>query len=105
MGSLDSGHTTVKTDNSQPGLSQGQDPSSRALKRTLSASAEYSGGCSGDSDPPTRGPAASRHPGIGSGRGASSAPHFTLRRSVPLTEWPIGPTRMSSLYESYPRVE
>ncbi len=28
MESLDSGHATVKTENSQPGLNQGQDPSS-----------------------------------------------------------------------------
>ena len=34
MESLDSGHTTVKTENSQPGLSQGQDPSSRVLLRS-----------------------------------------------------------------------
>ncbi len=36
IGSLDSGHTstTVKTENSQPGLSQGQDPSSRVLLRS-----------------------------------------------------------------------
>jgi hypothetical protein len=33
MEALDSGHTTVKTENSQPGLSQGQDPSSRGLLR------------------------------------------------------------------------
>ena len=34
MGALDSGHTTVKTENSQPGLNQGQDPSSRVLLRS-----------------------------------------------------------------------
>ena len=34
MESLDSGHTTVKTENSQPGLSRGQDPSSRVLLRS-----------------------------------------------------------------------
>jgi hypothetical protein len=38
MESLDSGHTTVKTESSQPGLSQGvhkgQDPSSRVLLRS-----------------------------------------------------------------------
>ena len=34
MESLDSGHATVKTENSQPGLSQGQDPSSRVLLRS-----------------------------------------------------------------------
>ncbi len=34
MESLDSGHPTVKTENSQPGLSQGQDPSSRVLLRS-----------------------------------------------------------------------
>ena len=34
MESLDSGHATVKTDNSQPGLNQGQDPSSRVLLRS-----------------------------------------------------------------------
>ena len=32
--SLDSGHTTVRTENSQPGLDQGQDPSSRVPLRS-----------------------------------------------------------------------
>ena len=36
MEALDSGHTTVKTENrdGQPGLNQGQDPSSRVLLRS-----------------------------------------------------------------------
>ncbi len=43
MESLDIGHTTVKTENSQPGLSQGQDPSSRVLLRSTRVATAFFG--------------------------------------------------------------
>jgi hypothetical protein len=88
MESLDSGHTTVKTENSHPGLSQGQDRSSRVLLRSARVATPAMARAASEAASPGRAVQGAVHIAVESGAdsggrlGSARPPTKLRRRSV-----------------------